>query len=594
MVFCGKPSKGCGECRSRKIRCDQARPTCSQCIKGNRVCPGYRDELSLMFRDESQQVVRKAKTGSSGRRAKNTRKSTTHTSPSGSSSSQPSPQPPSKSSPPTATPKVSNDVSSDPPEIVNFNDLSYPQRSPESVQLLTPHSSPGLGLQPSYQFTKDEAYCFSLRNTEWPGSFWMMDFSPDFFRTTNEGSPSQQAMQASLVSVGSAMLSRIRQSGSLKIDAERDYGHALQLLTAAVMDEEEAKTNATLAAVLLLAIFEVVTSRTPRTIEKWTSHIYGAAALLELRGAEQLQDEDGLKLFVQLRFQIITSCLQRAAHVPRSVLECAKIAMYLRPQTEAYGDRLITIAGRLSNLRADINRKMRTDQREILSAAYAIEAELMAWVAGLPPEFMYTVVEHPSPDPFANMLGRTDSPCGNRYHIYHDLWLAHSWNQYRCARIIVSEIILGCLRRLSFRSPAMAISGELQNHCTRLRSSTRELARDICATVPFHFGIGNVGTKPSEYLPLNQAYLGGLLALWPLVLAGATEGKNHPLRVWVIHCLRIIGHTMGIDQALALIEVLETEVGIFDGIEDGENGVYFLEYGGTTAGNKVLTGTWGA
>lgn len=48
-----------------------------------------------------------------------------------------------------------------------------------------------------------------------------------------------------------------------------------------------------------------MTSRTPRTIEKWTSHIYGAAALLELRGAEQLQDEDGLKLFVQLRFQIV-------------------------------------------------------------------------------------------------------------------------------------------------------------------------------------------------------------------------------------------------------------------------------------------------
>lgn len=268
--------------------------------------------------------------------------------------------------------------------------------------------------------------------------------------------------------------------------------------------------------------------------------------------------------------------------------------MYLRPQVEAYGDRLISIAGRLSNLRADINRRLKVDQKEILSAAYAIEAELMAWVAALPPDFLYTIVEHPSPDPFATMLGRGNSPCDNRYHIYHDLWLAHSWNQYRCARIIVSEIILGCLRRLSFKSSAMAVSGELQSHCTRLRSTTRELARDICASVPFHFGIGNVSTKPSEYIPLNQSYLGGLLMLWPLVLAGATEEKGHPLRQWVMDCLRLIGHSMGIDQALALIEVLETEVGIFEGIEDGQNGVSFREYGGTTAGNKVLCGTWGA
>lgn len=41
------------------------------------------------------------------------------------------------------------------------------------------------------------------------------------------------------------------------------------------------------------------------SIEKWTNHIKGAAALLELRGPEHLQSEEGLKLFVQLRFQIV-------------------------------------------------------------------------------------------------------------------------------------------------------------------------------------------------------------------------------------------------------------------------------------------------
>ncbi|BAE56106.1 unnamed protein product [Aspergillus oryzae RIB40] len=238
MVFCGKPSKGCGECRSRKIRCDQARPTCSQCIKGNRVCPGYRDELSLMFRDESQQVVRKAKAGNAGRRARKAPKSTRMLSPSGSS--------------PQGT-TTSSSLASD---ISDFNDLSDLYPSPPAAQQVTGPISPKIAPPPSYQFTEDEAVCFFLRFNAWPGACWIMEFSPDFF-VIPEVTLSQQAMKASLVAVGTAMLSRIRQDGPLKIAAEKEYGNALNLMYTAVMDEEEAKSNPTLGAVLLLAIFEV-------------------------------------------------------------------------------------------------------------------------------------------------------------------------------------------------------------------------------------------------------------------------------------------------------------------------------------------------
>lgn len=247
MVFCGKPSKGCGECRSRKIRCDQARPTCSQCVKGNRVCPGYRDELSLMFRDESQQVVRKAKTGATpaSRRARKT----THRA-AASTSSRSSPQSVSEGPGPGS---ISADVADD-----TSSDL---QLSPSSVQQLTPQS-PDIDFPPSYQFTKDEAVCFFLHFHSWPGVFRMSEgpASPELY-SLSRGSPSERALNACIISVGTAMLSRLRQSAQLKIAAEKEYGHALGLLNSAVADEEEAKSNPTLAAVLLLAIFEV---RRPR------------------------------------------------------------------------------------------------------------------------------------------------------------------------------------------------------------------------------------------------------------------------------------------------------------------------------------------
>ncbi|RHZ59260.1 Zn(II)2Cys6 transcription factor [Aspergillus thermomutatus] len=35
-------SQGCGTCRARKIACGQERPSCSQCLKSNRQCLGYR------------------------------------------------------------------------------------------------------------------------------------------------------------------------------------------------------------------------------------------------------------------------------------------------------------------------------------------------------------------------------------------------------------------------------------------------------------------------------------------------------------------------------------------------------------------------
>ncbi|RLL97115.1 hypothetical protein CFD26_106349 [Aspergillus turcosus] len=552
MVFCGKPSKGCGQCRARKIRCDQERPACSQCLKGNRICPGYRDELSLMFRDESQQVVWKARNSAAAKKSKQTRKARRAHSPTESS-------PESSSAATTSSVRRGSDV-------IDFGDDSSP------LQPVLVERQPLTRVQPSYQITQDEAVCYFIR------------YNPSGF------SESQEALKASVSAVGTAMLGRVRQDMSMILAAGAEYGFALQMLAFAVSNPAEVKANPTLGAVLMLAIFEVVTSRTTQNIEKWTNHLRGAAAILELRGPEQVQNEEGLKLFVQLRFLIITSCLQLAVHVPQSVLECAPLGMFLRPQTEAYGDRLIYIIGQLANLRADVRLKYMTKAQEILAAAYDIEAELLAWLASLPPEFSYSTVENTLSDAAFKKLCRGILPYNNRYHIYNDLWICHTWNQYRCARVMVSEIILSCLRRLFVKSAGARIPSELQSQFRKIRSLSRQLAAEVCASVPYHFGIGNTGEIHSDSVPINESHTAGLVLLWPLVVAGATEGKNHPLRKWGIDCLRLIGHGMGIDQALALIDVLETEAGVFDGV--GDDGMLIDEKSSAIVKNKVLNTTW--
>lgn len=248
MVFCGKPSKGCGQCRSRKIRCDQVRPACSQCTKANRECPGYRDELSLLFRDESQQVMQRAKTAGSETRARPSQsasRASRRSSPRSGTSSQSGTGPlvPIESSRRSETPDLILD------EVFDFN--TDPHRDMMQQVMENP-----LTVQPSSAPTEFEATCFFLRYNNWPGAFWMKSKNTSGF-FGSQGSASQQTMKASITSAGAAMLSRIKKSEPLKVAAERQYGSALALMNTAVSDKVEAKSNSTLAAVLVLAIFEV-------------------------------------------------------------------------------------------------------------------------------------------------------------------------------------------------------------------------------------------------------------------------------------------------------------------------------------------------
>lgn len=60
MVYRGKPSAGCEQCRRAKKRCNLEIPSCARCIKLNKPCSGYRDTTSLQVQDETQHGFRRA------------------------------------------------------------------------------------------------------------------------------------------------------------------------------------------------------------------------------------------------------------------------------------------------------------------------------------------------------------------------------------------------------------------------------------------------------------------------------------------------------------------------------------------------------
>lgn len=243
--------------------------------------------------------------------------------------------------------------------------------------------------------------------------------------------------------------------------------------------------------------------------------------------------------------------------------------MFLRP-SEAHTNRLVIIIGKLSNFRADLLAKSFNNEGEIIAAASAIEADLIAWLAALPPDFNYETLTKSPYDFLFQERCRGIAAYDDQYHVYPNLWVCSTWNQYRCARIIVSEIMLSHIRQMSDSSSLRSLSDEIRLHCKSLRSTIQRLSVDICRSVPFHLGAHQKDTPPN--FPPPESYIGGLMLLWPLFLAGVVENPSHSQRRWVVSCLRMIGNTMGLDQALALMDIVASDPGILHHVLEEHEG----------------------
>lgn len=256
MVYCGKPSRGCQMCRTRRIKvrelralflwlrtfrrhvgihevnsgawcqCDETRPTCNQCAKSKRQCPGYRDEFDIVHRNETQATVRKARKAVRKPVAK---RPTTTEAPSWPSSS-------SSSSPKSEESRGLSPASS--------------ESSASSVEEL-PHN-PAIPIQ-------DHAACLFVSNfilvPRQEESRGYMDFVLPLMRTAGPKSPLAYAFGAcAYAALGNRP--HVRKT-DVTLSGVMQYQRALQALQTSLNDKEAAKSDATLSAVLLMALYEV-------------------------------------------------------------------------------------------------------------------------------------------------------------------------------------------------------------------------------------------------------------------------------------------------------------------------------------------------
>ncbi|CAG9941923.1 unnamed protein product [Clonostachys rosea f. rosea IK726] len=488
MVYCGKPSKGCSNCRERKVRCDQREPECGQCEKREQKCPGYRNMVDLMFRDESSHVIKKA-----------TR--TTRTTKSGAVKKPTKPEPIAKITAPRPPPKQ---IHPSQPYAHHEQGTAtcVPSFSSALFSMLTP-SSGSSGTSPSsndsdngdilidsgtsslvlqYPLThslqeRGTAFFFSRYVAVDFGCYQNYDFVYDVWKPPKGKSEVLDCVTASMTAVGLAGLSKITRSHDMMVQSRQSYGTALQLTNAALQNPAEAVSDGTMLAVLVLGTYEFITGRTPQTMGAWKDHVNGAAALTRMRGATPFRTKAGTRMFLMLCHSVLITCIQAGLPMPQAMLDLRnELGQYTNTKDPTW--RMFEPICRALQIRNDIKQKVLKDTDEIVAKLADVENEFATLVSEMPRVWHYRSVQVTRPN-----SAILSSWC----HLYRGFAQATTWNGMRTMRMLVQETILEQLCSSMARTAVPPM-----RHQILLVKSMRmlELLGDsIIASVPQHFGV---------------------------------------------------------------------------------------------------------
>ncbi|KUI58198.1 White-opaque regulator 1 [Cytospora mali] len=513
MVYCGKPSRGCQMCRTRRIKCDETKPTCNQCAKARRHCPGYRDEFELIFRNETKATERRAQ------RANKKVGSSSGSNANGKSSS------------------------------------SSIESSLLNAKALT-RTAAGGAISPSLNIPTEElASCHFLSNfilVPREGSTrGFMGYLLPMLKSEGQNSHLQRAFNAcSLAHLGNRVKSN---EGDILDKALSEYTKALAATHTALTDPDSFKSDASLATVLLLGLYENITAK-ERGMFSWGSHIEGAISLVKSRGRRQLRTKTGLHLFIAVRTQMIIHTLT-SGKAPIMGVDWW-ISDTVKNESAAESQR---ISLKTSELRADATRLMTEVARTpetielmlaLIRRAQTVDQDSVRWMKNVPESWGYKSVAWEDSVPGGDFSKAEVFP--GRVDVYRDYYIAGAWNMLRVNRLILASVIVRCAAWVC--SPVDYRT--TPEYATAARTCV-DMITDIIASVPYHLGWH---LRPERKHLLQRQLSGfacgeedslkglaGYFLTWPLACVAGQDYTTDSQRAWVMGRLRCIADELGLN-----------------------------------------------
>ena len=385
----------------------------------------------------------------------------------------------------------------------------------------------------------------------------------------------------SIKAVGLAGFSNVTKSPSLMIEAKKNYVVAVRLINAALQSPEDVKKDTTLLAVMILGIFETLAGRSQDALVAWAAHLKGAAALIRVRGPEQLSRPAGRRLFGQLTSSLATSCLQQEVELPEHILDLRlELDRHIDPTDITWRYHRVLLL--FTNFYAKVRHGKITDVQKILNRSLELDNMLTETFSDLPDDWTFSIV-HTDKDPNIVYV--------SYYHVYHHALAAMLWNGVRTLRVLLHQIIRGVLLKGFSARPPLFVEPSFTEQLQTSTDILYQLNRDIIASVPQHLGYTcenapaasphapfrlpeppyprqprmPAGPRSTFQVPQSNSsttfpYLrtaGGGQLPWALFLVGVTDIVTEPVIRWVISTLRLIGQSTGVQQATVLADRLE-------------------------------------
>ena len=181
--------------------------------------------------------------------------------------------------------------------------------------------------------------------------------------------------------------------------------------------------------------FEAITGSKQSSLRDWAQHINGAAAVIKLRGPEQIQTPVGRRMMITVTSSLLITCIYRAVPLPIHMQEYMEEALRI-VETPDPSFRIQEIMMRFATLRSDIVHKRITDPWKILNQALDLDAVLLKISSDPPPGWAFETIYTDT---------NTDIVYNGQYHLYYDYWMAQIWNALRTLRIMLNETIRSVL-----------------------------------------------------------------------------------------------------------------------------------------------------
>ncbi|KAK2764580.1 hypothetical protein FQN54_009275 [Arachnomyces sp. PD_36] len=533
MVYPGRPSRGCGTCRARKIKCDQTKPTCLRCTKANRTCTGYR-----VFKEDEVHAEQSA---------------VCH-------------QRANPSTPPGTSERVLVKPSTSSPAPLTV-DYWTSGLMAEQLSKLASDPSAALGSANLRRFFSD-IILLPQAATINEGCLTCV---PSFLPSLQPSSPLVYALSSLILTFAS----QNHKSKHVMPEAIDSYGKALQLTRNVVVNGTGASATEIILTIMILSMCEAL-GNTYASGSGWKSHIQGVTSFIKAQKTKYFEDETSKKLYCALITRSIYTSFENETDIPFTISELRTLYNVLNQDDllapnavlQRHTCRLAEIHLRLRDLEDGWSSSSMDDSiaiiHRVIEAVNVVEHELSKWPESLPQEWNYTTRE-------LSLLGM--DLCATTAYIYPSFWVANYWGSYRGLRLFGNSLHLRAyhlLARIVRENPTVVSLRDPECALATTYVKNRDLVNDICASIPYHLGYSHTESGeryyPCEGFPRGKypRLLSACHIVWPLYISGIVEGIGSAQRLWVARQLHYIGREMSVMQANALAAMVARKASMGD------------------------------